>query len=128
MAQNTFKYPNYISPVTTLTFIHGHLIEDAIGVQFNETTELSKGGTRFVESFGAAKYQFPFTAIVPKDSATETDYADVLAFFIATNGAVTNFSWTDENSVIRTVRMVSGSLTFENVGVHKKFTVMLEVV
>lgn len=128
MASNKFEYPNNISASSTLTFVHGHLIEDTIGVQFNESTELSKGGTRFVESFGGAKYQFPFTAVVPISSATETDYADVLAFFIATNGAVSSFSWTDESSVVRTVRMVTGSLTFENVGTYRKFTVLLEVV
>jgi hypothetical protein len=128
MASNKFEYPNSASATHTLTFTHGHLIEDTIAVMFNETTELSKGGTRLVESFGNAKYQFPFTAIMPISSETETDYTDVLAFFIATNGAVSTFTWTDESSVVRTVRMITGSMTFENIGTYRKITVLLEVV
>lgn len=127
MAFNKFEYP-VTSPTYTLTFTHGHLINDGMGLSFNENTGLSIGGTRMTESFGNAKYVYDFSAIIPNSSDTETDVADVLAFFIAVNGASGTFLWTDESGIARSVKMTAGTFRIDNFnGINKQFAISLEV-
>ncbi len=125
---NKWDYPTAAVPTVTITFdIAGHLMGDSPAVEFNQAIERSKGGTTMVESFGSAKRLYPFSAYVYNVHATSADYADVIAFIITSlNGAENTFQWTDENSIVRTVRLVDGTVSFEMAGNYKKFTVNLE--
>ncbi len=125
---NRWDYPTAAAPTSTIIFdVAGHLIEDSPTVEFNQAIERTKGGTQMVESFGSAKRLYPFSVYIYNVHASSADYADVIAFIITTlNGAENTFQWTDENSVVRTVRLTDNSISFEMVGNYKKFSVNLE--
>ncbi|MDD5353031.1 MAG: hypothetical protein PHS93_07730 [Candidatus Omnitrophica bacterium] len=132
MANNTFKYPNSTSPTLTLTFdTKGHLVDGSDFIlRPNQKTGLSKGGTRYSESFGANKQVHQFTFIVPITKvSSETDQADVVTFFATVLGAVESFAWTDQGGTERTVRCINDELTFrtlQNAPKYRKCTLLLE--
>lgn len=131
MGYNQFDYPNKTSPTTTLILNKAHLIaDDTEDVEFNQSTGLSKGGTRYAESWGAAKTIYPISIICPVTATgTEATYAQLRTFLITTiNGAENTFVWTDENAATYTVRMVADRISFENMGAGKrKCSLTLEV-
>lgn len=129
MANNVWYYPTVAAATSTLTFdTKGHLLE---GSDFtlipNAKTGISKGGTRYAESFGPNRETFDFSFFVPESSSTVSDRADVIAFFAAVLGPTNTFVWRDENSVDRTVRCISDNIRFQRVGPYWKVTVTLEV-
>ncbi len=125
---NRWDYPTFAATTASLIFdVAGHLIEDAPVVEFNQAVERSKGGTMMVESFGSAKRLYPFSAYIYNSHVSSADYADIISFVITTlNGAENTFQWTDENSEVRTVRLVDGTISFEIAGNYRKFSCNLE--
>jgi hypothetical protein len=133
MANCTFKYPNSTAPTSTLTFdTLGHLYDGSdVALKPNQKTGLSKGGTRYAESFGANKVAYQFSFLVPISSVAVSDRADVITFFDTVLGAVEPFIYTDENSVELTVRCISDEITFRTVQEAPAYclcTLLLEVV
>lgn len=129
MANNAWYYPAQATATATLTFdTKGHLLDGSdFALIPNTQTGLSKGGTRYAESFGANRQTFDFTFLVPESSETVSDRADVVTFFAAVLGAANSFVWVDESSVSRTVRCVSDAIRFQMQGVNWRVTVTLEV-
>ena len=73
----------------------------------------SIGGSDYVLDYSALKYHFRFSFIVPRTKvAAEYDMADAKAFFLVVS-RVNTFQWTDENSTVRTVRLMSNAVSFE---------------
>jgi len=128
-ALNYWFYPQEITPTLTLTFdTAGHLVENSdIVMAFNQQAELTKGGTRLVESYGPKRETFMFTAIVHKDSESFADVADVRTFLSTIQGARDSFVWRDETGTDRIVRMMTNPIVFQYMPPdHWKFTVDLE--
>ena len=101
----------------TLTFdTLGHTIDGMdMTLRLNQKTGLSKGGTRYAESFGPNKQVYQFSFLIPISSGSVSDRADVITFFDTILGAVEPFKFTDENSVALTVRCIDDQITFQTV-------------
>lgn len=129
MANNAWYYPTQATATATLTFdTKGHLLDGSdFALIPNAQSGLSKGGTRFAESFGADRQAFDFSFFVPESSSTVSDRADVVAFFAAILGPTNTFVWVDESSTSRTVRCISDQIRFQRVGIYWRVTVTLEV-
>lgn len=129
MANNVWYYPTVAAATSTLTFnTKGHLLDGSdFAIIPNAQTGLSKGGTRYAESFGADRQLFDFSFIVPESSETVSDRADVVTFFAAILGPTNTFVWVDESSVSRTVRCISDQIRFQRIGIYWRVTVTLEV-
>lgn len=130
MANNKWYYPDASNPTTTLEFdVKSHLFEDSdVGISFNQQTGLSKGGTRYVDSFGPNRNTYRFTAVIYVDHATSVDLADIQAFLTTILGSFRSFVWRDENEVDRVVRIIADVVSFTVIPPnYYKFAVTLEV-
>jgi len=129
MANNYFFYPTVSGATATLNFdTAGHLLDGSdFALIPNMQTGVSKGGTRYAESFGPDRQTFDFSFLVPESSSTVSDRADVITFFASVLGATNTFVWRDENATDRTVRCISDQIRFRRVGIYWRVTVTLEV-
>lgn len=118
MADHRFDFPTVAASTASLVFTRGaRLVEDTPELIPNQEIGRTKGGTSMARSYGAAKRIWPVTAIFAISSGSEADFADVLAWIEdVAEGAVNEFEWTDENSIVRTVRLVNESFSFPKHG------------
>lgn len=133
----TFKYPDVTAPTKTLTFesagggTNGHLLSDTFSRRLNQIIDETVSGVRMAKNLGSHFDQWEYTVIIPLTSASYTDWADILAFFGSsyTNGAVNTFFWTDVETTVREVRLVSMDISREMVsGTKCKVSLVIEAV
>lgn len=133
----TFKYPDVTAPTKTLTFesagggTNGHLLSDTFSRRLNQIVDETVSGIRMAKNLGSHFDQYEYTVIVPLASSSYTDWADILEFFgdSYTNGAVNSFYWTDADSTVREVRLVSMDISREMVsGTKCRISLVIEAV
>lgn len=115
-----FHYPNNSDPTKTLTFesgggTDGHLMTDKYSYRFNQITDETVSGIRMARNLGSHFGRWEYTVVVPLSSGSYTDWADMVEFFGSSyaNGCVNSFYWTDTDTTVREVRLVSMELERE---------------
>lgn len=108
----------------------GRLIESNDFIKPNQAQDVTIGGVRMVKNLGQQLNQYEYGVYVPISSVSQTDADDVLEFLGSTfaNYAVNSFVWTNDESVARTVRMISDGLSIQTVTPFRLFRVILEEV
>ena len=110
MAVETFAYTNAAAATLTLTFdLSAPLLSDySKSIIPNQITDVTLGGIRLTKNLGDPRTQWRYTAIFPLSSGS-TDLADVESFVGSTyiNFAENAFTWTNYDSVERTVYMIN---------------------
>lgn len=111
---HTFKYPDTTAPTVTLTFTTALFRGDDPYYSRNQNVEVTHGGTPRVVSKGENLRYYPLTVRVPVYSASGTghvtDWNDVESFINDTvDFELREFWWTDDDGVMRRVRMENDS-------------------
>ncbi len=129
MADHRFDYPTVAATTANIVFTRGaKLTGDTPELRLNQEMDYTYGGTPRARNKGSAKEVFPLTVIV-SSSGSDADVADLMDWIEnKTAGAVNTFQWTDESSVVRTVRIINDSFSFPKFGYDSQScTLRLEV-
>ena len=116
----TFMYPTVAAVTKTLTFesasgaggADGQLLSSPREIIFNQIVDKTVSGIRLVRNLGEHFDRWSYTTVIHLSSTTYTDWSDILDFFGSgyANGGESSFQWTDYDSTVRTVRLVSVSI------------------
>jgi hypothetical protein len=119
MSVHRFDYPTAAAPTASLVFTRGaRLVADTPSLRLNQEVDRAKGGTPMARNYGPVVRIYPFTAILTLASESEADFEDMVTWIEdVAEGAVNTFEWTDENSVVHTVRIMNtGEIPFPKFG------------
>jgi hypothetical protein len=118
MSDHRFDYPTAAAPTSSRIFTQGaRLAGDTPALKLMQETGLTTGGTRRTKNYGDAKHVWPLTVIFYTSHATLVDFDDMLTWIEdVAEGAVNSFEWTDENAVVRTVKIINDDFTFPKFG------------
>ncbi len=105
----TFSYTNSSGSTKTLAF-DGELVEGSeSSLDLNQLTVKTKDKKPIVQSQGESVISYNYSFILPESSVSESDFDDFKEFISSTfiNGTINAFAWTDYNSVVRSVYLMS---------------------
>ncbi len=119
MAIERLDYPNAAEPTASLTFPQGgQQFDDAGSYRLNQEIRRAKDQSPIVQRNGSGRRQqrvtFRLMRISPAGEEHETDIEDLIEFIDTIVGGATNpVDWTDSFGVLRTVRIMNETLSWE---------------